>query len=162
MRATAMRNFTFLISTSLVLTVSVAHLAIAQNFNVQQPVVQRFEVSTTVITPDRGTAFLGGVSGARSSSNQYGPFHLGSDFGYERHHSSTAVSVQIHDFELMDQLLLMEGQRRLRSLQPESVTDRRVRHVLRQSASRSTNAATQPSQTLSERENALSVIRRFR
>ena len=36
----------------------------AQRVTVQQPVIQVFSVDTVVSVPDRGTAFLGGVSTA--------------------------------------------------------------------------------------------------
>lgn len=77
---------------------------------VQQPVIDRFSVGTTVSVPDRGRAFLGGVNSAGSSRTQYGFGPLrGSNVGQFRSASSSSVSVFIHDFDEMDRQLLSQG-----------------------------------------------------
>lgn len=76
----------------------------AQDLQIPSVVVNA--VQTAVSVPDRGSAFLGGVSRGASSSNLYGFSSIGSSVG--RVHSNTAQSVfvTIHDFEEADQLLL--------------------------------------------------------
>lgn len=73
---------------------------------VQQPVVETFGVDTTVSVPDRGSAFLGGVSTARSGYSTYGPLNLNRSYGFDYGFSYVDVSVFIHDFEAMDEALL--------------------------------------------------------
>lgn len=82
----------------------------AAQVTVQQPVIDRFSVGTTVSVPDRGRAFLGGVNSAGSSRAQYGFGPLrGSNVGQFRSASSSSVSVFIHDFDEMDRQLLGQG-----------------------------------------------------
>ncbi|MCA9079461.1 MAG: hypothetical protein KDA58_02835 [Planctomycetaceae bacterium] len=75
---------------------------------VQQPVVQQFGVDTAVSVPDRGSAFLGGVSSAQDARTQFGWGLHGSAIGTARSHSGTDVRVWIHDFEAMDRALLAQ------------------------------------------------------
>lgn len=72
----------------------------------QQPAVETFGVDTSVSVPDRGSAFLGGVSRSRSGSSTYGPTHWNRAYGFEHRFSSVDVSVFLHDFEAMDEALL--------------------------------------------------------
>lgn len=86
--------------------------AYAQNQVVQQPVVRQMRVGTAVSVPDRGRAFLGGVSKGAVGTNRYGgPFRSGTNSGREFSNSSMSVSVYIHDFEAMDEALLNEAAR---------------------------------------------------
>ena len=85
--------------------------AFAQFGTVQQPVVGRFGVSTTVSVPDRGRAHLGSVSRAGDSRKSFGPLGLGSSRGLFREHSGTSVGVTIHDFEETDRRLLGKSRR---------------------------------------------------
>ncbi len=79
----------------------------AQDRVVQQPVIRQMRVGTSVSVPDRGRAFLGGVSqGATSTKRFGGPFRSGTNTGREFSNSSQSVSVYIHDFEAMDAALL--------------------------------------------------------
>lgn len=78
---------------------------------VQQPVIDRFSVATTVSVPDRGRAFLGGVNSAGESRSNFGPLRSGSNTGQFRSASSASVSVFIHDFEEMDRQLLGQAGR---------------------------------------------------
>jgi hypothetical protein len=73
---------------------------------VQQPVVEVFSVDTVVSVPDRGSAFLGGVSTARSGYSTYGPLDFSQAYGCDNGFSYVDVSVFIHDFEAMDEALL--------------------------------------------------------
>ena len=86
---------------------------------VQQPVVGVMSVNTSVTVPDRGSAFLGGVSSAQSGRTQYGPLRSGTSTGLTRQSSSISTSVYIHDFRAMDEALLTS--------QPASSDDRRMR-----------------------------------
>lgn len=84
--------------------------AASAQVTVQQPVVDRFSVGTTVSVPDRGRAYLGGVKSAGDSRAQYGFGPLrGSNVGQFRSASSSSVSVYIHDFDEMDRQLLSQG-----------------------------------------------------
>ena len=73
---------------------------------VQQPVVRSTSIGTTVSVPDRGSTFLGGVSSAESSRQQYGPWRTGSSRGYSRSAASMSASVRIIDLREMDEALL--------------------------------------------------------
>lgn len=80
-----------------------------QSTTVQLPTYSFFTTNSTVSVPDRGSAYLGGVSRAASGRNEFGsgllPFRNRS-FGTERSASNASVSVYIHDFEAMDEYLL--------------------------------------------------------
>lgn len=73
---------------------------------IQQPVVSSTSISTTVSVPDRGSAFLGGVSSAQSARAQYGPLRSGAFRGLARQATSVSTSVYIHDLHAMDEALL--------------------------------------------------------
>ena len=78
----------------------------AQRAIIQQPVVGRFAVGTTVSVPDRGRALLGRVSWAGESRARFGSFPQGSSIGQFHQNSAADVGVTIHDFQAMDELLL--------------------------------------------------------
>ncbi len=81
---------------------------------VQLPTVQNFGISTTVVVPDRGRTYAGGVNRSyRSSSRRGMPFLPPSSRGYGAGTSSSGVSVSahIHDFEEMDRTLLEQAAR---------------------------------------------------
>ncbi|RLS77089.1 MAG: hypothetical protein DWI02_10310 [Planctomycetota bacterium] len=73
---------------------------------IQQPVVSTTGVRTTVSVPDRGNAFLGGVSSAQSQRNRSGPFRSGSSLGFARQNTSISTGVYIHDLQAMDEAIL--------------------------------------------------------
>lgn len=79
---------------------------------VQLPTLSVFSGSTTVVVPDRGSTYMGGISRAASGRNEFGvpmlPFRpfRNTASGYERSVSSLRVSATIHDFEAMDEFLL--------------------------------------------------------
>lgn len=79
---------------------------LAQRFTVQQPVISQFGASTTVSVPDRGAAFLGGVSRQGFSRYSTGPFHPGSSIGRFTESRGASVSVYVHDFEELERQLL--------------------------------------------------------
>ena len=86
--------------------------AVAQQpTTVQLPTYSFFNTNTTVVVPDRGSVYLGGVNRAATGRNEFGvpllPFRNRS-IGMERSASSAWVSVYIHDFEAMDQYLLSQ------------------------------------------------------
>lgn len=84
----------------------------AQDLAVQQPVVQQFRVDTSVSVPDQGQAHLGGVMRAADGRKIYGPVPNGSSGGRELSHSYQTVSVQILDFEEMDEAILAAARER--------------------------------------------------
>ena len=73
---------------------------------VQQPVVGVTSLNTTVVVPDRGTVYLGGVSSGQFGRNQYGPFRSGTSSGYSLQSTSVSTSVYIHDLQAMDEAIL--------------------------------------------------------
>jgi hypothetical protein len=81
----------------------------AQGTAVQLPSYSYFTTNSTVVVPDRGAAYLGGVNRARSGMNEFGtplaPLRNRS-FGSERSASGISVSVYVHDFEAMNEMLL--------------------------------------------------------
>ena len=83
-----------------------------QGVAVQLPTYSYFTTRTTVVVPDRGSAYLGGVKRAWSGTSRFGapllPFGNRS-FGYSRSAIGARASVFVHDFEAMDEYLL--GQR---------------------------------------------------
>jgi hypothetical protein len=81
----------------------------AQGRAVQLPSYSYFTTNGTVVVPDNGAAYLGGVNRARSGTNEFGaPLGpLGNrSIGSERSVSGTSVSVHVHDFEAMDEMIL--------------------------------------------------------
>lgn len=78
----------------------------AQGQVIQQPIVDVIAVRTVVSVPDRGSAYLGGISRAYSGSNRYGFSSVGSSIGRQANRSSQRVFVHIHDFEATDRRLL--------------------------------------------------------
>src|SRR5262245_34582711 len=68
---------------------------------VQLPTFQSFAVSTTVVVPDSGGAYLGGVSRASSGGSQFGPWGPRA-FGGQQQAGGVGVSVQIHDMRTLD------------------------------------------------------------
>lgn len=79
----------------------------AQNLTVQQPVFGVTSAATTVSVPDRGRAYIGGVSRGATSRNSYGgPFRSGTNSGSEFSHQSMTASVFIHDFDELDRQAL--------------------------------------------------------
>jgi hypothetical protein len=81
--------------------------AVAQQdmVTVQLPTFSMFTVSTTVLVPDRGSAYLGGVGRASAGSNQFGPAPAPAAMGaggIDRQAAGVQVSVWIHDFRALE------------------------------------------------------------
>src|SRR5215467_5980073 len=79
---------------------------------VQLPTFHYFYSTGTVVVPDGGDAFLGGVSGSASGRTERGipglpsrPFTNGA-IGSTTAAGGVSVSAQIHDLDAMDQALL--------------------------------------------------------
>ena len=84
--------------------------AVAQT--VQLPTFHFFTLNTSVLVPDGGDAFLGGVDRASSGRNERGipglpgrPF-TNSAIGSSTAASGVSVSAQIHDLDAMDRAIL--------------------------------------------------------
>jgi hypothetical protein len=97
---------------------SVDLLAQAPGSAVQLPTYSTFGATTTVTVPDRGSAFLGGVSRAATGRNEFGvpllPFRpfTNRGIGMERSAANMHVTAYIHDFDAMDEYLLSQPTRR--------------------------------------------------
>ena len=119
-----LRRICFLLAMLLCGT-SFVRISEAQLF-IQQPIVQQFGVQTSVIVPDRGFLFLGGVSRAahsRYSPGNFGPGFSGPGFlspvgpcgcrgsslGFEYQSTSLSVGVSILDLAEMDRQVLAEA-----------------------------------------------------
>lgn len=100
----------------LVLALAAAQV-LAQGTTVQLPTFAFSNVSTTVMVPDRGSAFLGGINRASSGRNEFGtpmldklPFtgraFKNTGIGQDRSGSSFHVTAYIHDFDAMEEALL--------------------------------------------------------
>jgi hypothetical protein len=95
---------------------------------VQLPTYRTFGANTSVVVPDRGSVYLGGVARARSASSEFGvpltPFRnrsLGSDLSVAR----SSVSVTIHDFAAMEEDLQRQALARQQD-DPNRQWDRRL------------------------------------
>ncbi len=79
---------------------------------VQLPTFSFVGVSTTVLVPDSGAAFLGGINRASDGRNEFGvpgitlPGFQNRGIGQDRSASSFWATATIHDFDAMDQALL--------------------------------------------------------
>jgi hypothetical protein len=88
----------------------VAFAASAQT--VQLPTFSFATVSTTVMVPDRGSAFLGGIDRSSEGRSEFGvpgltfPGFQNRGIGQDRSSSKMFVTATIHDFDAMDQALL--------------------------------------------------------
>ena len=79
---------------------------------VQLPTFSFAGVSTTVLVPDRGAAYLGGINRASDGRSEFGvpgmtfPGFQNRGIGQDRSATSFWVTATIHDFDAMDQALL--------------------------------------------------------
>ncbi len=80
--------------------------AFGQQIAVQQPILGTASVSTSVVVPNNGRAFLGGVSSAQSGRSRYGFYQPGSSIGLSRSSNSMSVGVTIIDLREMDEAIL--------------------------------------------------------
>jgi len=81
-----------------------------QPIRVQLPTFHVFGVSTTVLVPDRGSAYLGGVNSARRGGQQFGPGNRA--YGRTTSAGGVSASATIIDLGEMDRALLAEAARR--------------------------------------------------
>lgn len=84
----------------------------AQVIGIQQPVVGVHSVHTTVVVPDRGELFIGGIGHAATAHRHFGPFGACTCFGLERRYSGMSVRVRVHDLRAMDRAVLNRAKRR--------------------------------------------------
>ena len=79
---------------------------------VQLPTFSFTGVGTTVMVPDRGAAYLGGISRAATGRSEFGvpgmafPGFQSRGIGQDRSATSFWATATIHDFDAMDQALL--------------------------------------------------------
>jgi len=99
----------FCLLTSIAGVLVSAEPLLAQNVTVQQPAFGRFSVGTSVVVPDRGRAFLGGVGRAADSRKRFLGFPSGTSLGQSRQHSGVSTRVWIHDLREMDRRMLQQG-----------------------------------------------------
>jgi hypothetical protein len=78
---------------------------------VQLPVISQFGVQTSVMVPDRGGAFLGGVKRAGESSFNSIFSPIGSSVGRFSEHTGLSSHVFISDLREMDELILEAANR---------------------------------------------------
>lgn len=102
---------------------------------VQLPIVEQFSLETTVLVPDRGRTFLGGVSRSAEGRQSFGPIRPGTSTGFSRSGTYVEARVWIHDPERMDERLLHNVESKL---PPLSAAQRRekARDILRQRSRR--------------------------
>jgi hypothetical protein len=73
---------------------------------IQQPIFEQIGVQTSVMVPDRGGVYLGGVKRLREGSGGSTPFGLGSSIGREVSNTGISAHVYISDLHEMDDLIL--------------------------------------------------------
>jgi hypothetical protein len=79
---------------------------------IQLPTFSFFSVRTTVVVPDNGGAYLGGIGRASSGSSVFGtPIFRNGAIGLERSHAGMSVHATIHDFDALDAQLLGQAAR---------------------------------------------------
>lgn len=78
-----------------------------QGVTLQLPTFSFFSVATTVVVPDRGGAYMGGVGRVSSGRSRFGRPGGGGQtaFGFERHAAGLHASAHIHDLRGMDEAL---------------------------------------------------------
>jgi hypothetical protein len=78
-----------------------------QGITLQLPTFSFFSVATTVVVPDSGGAYMGGMRRASSGRNRFGsPLTRGQGaIGCERQAANLHVHAQIHDLDGMDKAL---------------------------------------------------------
>lgn len=85
-------------------------LVVPPGTTVQLPQFNFFTISTTVMVPDSGGAFSGGVGGGASGSRTNGMPGLGKTAGASSVSAGgVSVSAQIHDMRAMDRALLSDS-----------------------------------------------------
>ena len=121
-------HFSLCLAVSLLSSASLNSVASAQ-VTVQLPTFQVTGVSTTVIVPDRGTAYLGGVTHSAVGRNSYGSplVHSlpgvrqnlgGRSLGRSTIAGNLSINATIIDHAELDRAVLAEARRRQAARQP--------------------------------------------
>ncbi|MGI9456471.1 MAG: hypothetical protein ACR2NU_07910 [Aeoliella sp.] len=76
---------------------------------IQLPTFRSFSVGTTVLVPDRGTAYLGGINGLRQGQSSFGFGNRG--FSSSSNAGGVSVRTSIIDHHELDRALLAEAAR---------------------------------------------------
>lgn len=109
------RLIPFLAATFCLSTVAMVNGQPVGNVTVQLPTFEQFGVSTTVIVPDNGSLYLGGVNGSSLGRNSFRPGVPGlgrRGIGRSAAASGMAISATIIDHSEIDRALLAEAARR--------------------------------------------------
>ena len=88
---------------------------VTQNVTVQLPTFHQFGVSTTVVVPDRGSLYLGGVNRSSLGRRQFGSPLPGIGYrgiGRSSVAGGVSISATIIDHDQIDRALLAEAARR--------------------------------------------------
>jgi hypothetical protein len=82
-----------------------------QGVTLQLPTFSSFSVTTSVLVPDSGGAYMGGIGRGRSSRNRHGaPFGRGQNAtGSQRQAAGMHVQAHVHDLSGMDKALRGPG-----------------------------------------------------
>lgn len=110
-----MKQMLLVLSLALVILWGTARVACCQTTTVQLPTFHQFGVSTTVLVPDRGTTYLGGVNRSSRAGSQFGLGLSGlRSRGYGSSISTGGIfmSATIIDHDEIDRALLAEAARR--------------------------------------------------
>ena len=123
---------------------------------IQLPSFQTFSYSGTVVVPDQGSAFLGGVKRAASSSQRRGPSRAaGSALG----NSQASVSATIIDLQEMDRQILggtpQEFLRRERAKERAIAASQAVPRADQTAATRANQGATRPGKSIAASSQAV-------
>jgi hypothetical protein len=106
---------------------------------VQLPTFNFFTISTSVMVPDRGGAYLGGVGRAGTSSRTNGLPGLSNRAGGSiAGSSSMSVHVQVHDLAAMDKALLEEARAAREASAANTAWAARIEQAKQSSAGRPT------------------------
>jgi hypothetical protein len=98
------------VSLCLILLATASDLA-AQT-TVQLPSTHYFATNSSVVVPDQGQTFIGGINSASSGQNQFGGLPGNRSRSTQGQASGMSVTAFVHDFEAYDQALLAEAARR--------------------------------------------------
>ena len=102
-----------------------ANSALAQRTTIQLPTFQNFGMSTTVLVPDRGSVYAGGVNRSfRSTSRRGIPLAPGLARSSSNGVSSSGVQVSayIHDLEQLDREVIDRWKQSVKTRAPEAAS----------------------------------------
>ncbi len=136
---------------AMLLWVTLSVPVFGQQISVQQPILGTTGVSASVVVPNGGRAFLGGVSSAQSSRSRFGFWQPGSSIGLSRSSNSMSVGVTIIDLHEMDEAILNSVPDRPQSSSP----------FARHAAAINRSTAESPQETARETESAAERVAKF-